>query len=218
MTTETYDALGRLTAVWTPGHPAASAPADKKFSYAVSNTGPSVITTNTITTSGSYLPSETLYDSLGRAVETQSETPDGGRDVTDMTFNSDGWRLVDSGAYYATGAPSGTLVDAPDDQVPNQVGYFYDGVGRVTRQVDYDDATEVKETDTSYGGNFTTVTPPAGGTAETTYTNGSGKDSYIYAYHSAAPPSSPPARGSGSQSGVPARTIRLTPTVLASST
>ncbi len=201
VTTETYDALGRLTAVWTPGHPAASAPADKKFSYAVSNTGPSVITTNTITTSGSYLPSETLYDSLGRAVETQSETPDGGRDVTDMTFNSDGWRLVDSGAYYATGAPSGTLVDAPDDQVPNQVGYFYDGVGRVTRQVDYDDATEVKETDTSYGGNYTTVTPPAGGTAETTYTNGSGKDSYIYAYHSATPPSSPPAPGSGSQSG-----------------
>ena len=32
------------------------------------------------------MPSETLYDSLGRAVETQSQTPDGSRDITDMTL------------------------------------------------------------------------------------------------------------------------------------
>jgi len=115
VTTETYDALGRLTAVWTPGHPESSDPADETFSYDVSDTGPSVITTDTITSTGSYNPSEVLYDSLGREVETQTETSDGGRDVTDYTFNSDGWALDDYGPYYTTGAPSGTLVDAPAD-------------------------------------------------------------------------------------------------------
>jgi RHS repeat-associated protein len=199
-TTETYDALGRLTAVWTPGH-STSGPADETFSYDVSHTGPSVVTANTINSSGTYLTSETLYDSLGRPAETQSETPDGGRDVTDTQYDSDGWPLVTSNPYYVTGVPSDTLVAAPDSEVPSQTGYFYDGDGRVTRQVSYSYASELWETDTSYGGDYTTVTPPAGGTAQTTYTNGIGKTSYIYQYHSAAPPSSPPAPGSGSQTG-----------------
>ena len=201
VTTEKYDALGRLTSVWTPGHSPAADPADETFSYALSTTGPSVITTNTINDAGTYMPSETLYDSLGRPVETQAETADGGTDVTDTTYNSDGWKLVVSNPYYTSQAPSATLVAAPDDQVPSQTGYFYDGAGRVTRQVSYSLASETRETDTSYGGNYTTVTPPSGGTAQTTYTDGNGQDSYIYQYHSAAPPATPPAPGSGSQAG-----------------
>jgi RHS repeat-associated protein len=193
VTSETYDALGRLTGVWKPGHPEGSAPADETFSYAVSNTAPSVITTNTINDTGSYTPSETLYDSLGRPVETQAETPDGGRDITDTYYNSDGWKQLVSNPYYTTGAPSGTIVAAPDDQVPSQTGYVYDGDGRVTRQIAYTFATETWETDTSYGGDYTTVVPPAGGTSQTTFTNGIGKTSAIYQYHSGVPanPSDP---------------------------
>jgi len=200
VTTEAYDALGRLTAVWTPGH-STSGPADKTFSYDVSDTGPSVVSTSTINDSGTYLPAETLYDSLGRQAETQAETPDGGREITDTYYNSDGWQTVVSDPYYTTGAPSGTLDPAPDDEVPSQTGYVYDGDGRVTRQILYSDASEQWETDTSYGGDFTTVTPPLGGTAKTTYTDGDGLTSYIYQYHSAAPPASPPPPGSGSQTG-----------------
>jgi RHS repeat-associated protein len=187
VTSEAYDALGRLTSVWKPGHAMATAPADRTFSYTVSATAPSVITTKNITPTGTYLPSETLYDSLGRQVETQAQTPDGGREVTDTSYNSDGWHLVDSDSYFTTGVPSGTLVGAPDDQVPSQTGYFYDGDGRVLRAVSYKFATETFETDTAYGGNFTTVTPPAGGTPETTFTNGLGKTSAIYQYHAGVP-------------------------------
>jgi len=200
VTTEAYDSLGRLTSVWTPGH-ATSGPADKTFSYNVSATAPSVVTTSTINTAGTYLTSDTLYDSLGRQIETQTQTPDGNRTITDTYYNSDGWKQITSSPYYTTGAPSGTLVAAPDDQVPQQTGYVYDGAGRVLRTITYSYASELWETDTAYGGNYTTVTPPSGGTAETTYTNGLGKTSYIYQYHSATPPSSPPAAGSGSQSG-----------------
>jgi RHS repeat-associated protein len=205
-TTERYDALGRLTGVWTPGH-STSGPADDTFSYNVSNTAPSAVTTSTITESGSYLLSETLYDSLGRQIETQSQTADGtGMEVSDTYYNSDNWPVTDSNPYYVKYNPSagiqlGTLVAAPDDQVPSQTGYFYDGDGRVVRQVLYSDANPLWETDTSYGGDYTTVTPPAGGTTQTTYTNGDGLTSYIYQYHSAPPPSSPPAPGSGPQAG-----------------
>jgi YD repeat-containing protein len=201
VTTETYDALGRLTAAWTPGH-LTSGPADKTFTYSMGTaTTPSVITTATINTAGTYLPSETLYDSLGRQVETQAQTPDGGRVITDTYYNSDGWIKITSNPYYTSGIPSATLVAAADNQVPDQTGYVYDGTGRVTRQITYSLAAEKWETDTSYGGNYTTVTPPAGGTAQTTYVNGLGKTSYIYQYHSATPPATPPAPGSGSAAG-----------------
>jgi RHS repeat-associated protein len=200
VTTKTYDSLGRLTAVWTPGH-VTSGPADETFSYNVLNSAPSVVTTNKINTAGTYLTSETLYDSLGRQMETQSETPDGNRDITDTYYNSDGWPVIKSNSYYTTGAPSATLVAAADDQVPSQTGYAYDGTGRVIRQITYSLANEQWETDTSYGGNYTSVTPPAGGTAETIYVNGLGKASFIYQYHAAAAPSTPPTPGSGSASG-----------------
>jgi RHS repeat-associated protein len=189
VTAKTYDALGRLTAVWTPGHPQGTVPADDTFGYQVSNTAPSVVTTGTINDTGGYLPSETLYDSLGRAVETQAETPDGGRDITDTYYNSDGWKDLVSNAYYATGAPGGTLVASPDDQVPSQTGYVYDGDGRVVQQIAYKFATETWETDTSYGGDYTTVVPPSGGITQTTFTNGEGQTSAIYQYHSGAPAS-----------------------------
>jgi len=146
VTSESYDALGRITAVWSPGHPQGTVPADKTFSYAISATNPSVITTNTINVSGGYTPAETLYDSLGRQIETQQQTPDGGRLVTDVTYNSDGWKLVVSNPYYATGAPSGA-------------------------------------------------------TPKPTYSYGRGLTTDIYQYHSSPPPSTPPAAGTGNQSG-----------------
>jgi RHS repeat-associated protein len=201
VTSETYDVLGRLTAVWTPGHPEATAPADYKFSYSISATVPSVITTDTITSTGSYNVSEELYDSMAREVETQTATPSGGRDITDELYNSDGQVYLQSNSYYATGAPSTTLVSAPGNEVPSQTGYTYDGAGRLIKQIAYASGSETWEADTSYGGDYTTVTPPAGGTAETTYTNGEGQTSYIYQYHSSPPPASPPAAGTASQAG-----------------
>ena len=200
VTSQTYDALGRITDVWTPGHPQATAPADYEFSYLVSATAPSVITTDTITTAGGYNVQETIYNSAAEPVETQTQTPTG-RDITDTFYNSDGWKSMDAGPYYATGAPSASLVDAQLADIPSETGYTYDGDGRVIKQIAYDDGAETWETDTSYGGDYTTVTPPQGGTAQTTYTNGEGLTSYIYQYHAATPPASPPAPGSGSQTG-----------------
>ena len=112
---------------------------------------------------------ETIYDSLGRVRETQDETADGNRTVTDTTYNSDGWKLLVSGPYYITGAPSGTLVAAPRCRCRRRPGTCYDGDGRVMQQITYELGTETWETDTTYGGNYTTVSyatsPRDGGTA-----------------------------------------------------
>jgi RHS repeat-associated protein len=200
-TSETYDALGQVTDVWTPGHPEATDPADYEFSYDISATEPSVVTTDSINGSGTYNVSEVLYNSAAQPVETQTETPSGGSDITDTEYNSDGWESLVTGTYYATGAPSTTLVDAQLADIPSETGYTYDGDGRVIKQIAYADGDETWETDTSYGGDYATVTPPAGGTAETTYSNGDGQTSYIYQYHSSPPPASPPTPGTASESG-----------------
>ncbi|HEV3379551.1 MAG TPA: RHS repeat-associated core domain-containing protein, partial [Trebonia sp.] len=209
VTTEKYDALGRLTAEWSPGH-LTSGDADKTFSYTVSDTSPSVVTTNTLGPNGNYLTSETLYDSLGRQVETQDETTTGGIDVTDTFYNSDGSVSETWNPYYADQAPSTSLVIATsssgsttpsDGSTPSETGYVYDGAGRTVKEITYSYGTEKWETDTAYGGDWTTVTPPSGGTATTTYVNGQGNTSYEYQYHSATPPATPPAPGSGSSSG-----------------
>jgi RHS repeat-associated protein len=200
VTSETYDGLGRLTAVWLPGHPKASSAADYTFSYTVSDSAPSVVTTNTLNDTGAYTVSETLYDSLGREAETQTATPDGGRDITDVYYNSQGQQSLESDPYYTTGAPSGTLVAAPDNQVPSQTGYVYDGDGRVVRQISYKLTAETWETDTAYDGEATTVSyqnlvsgQPTGGTPQTTFTDGRGLTSKIYQYHTgvSADPSDP---------------------------
>jgi RHS repeat-associated protein len=196
VTSETYGPLGWLTGVWKPGHPQASTQADLKFSYTVSATAPSVITTQAVNNTGGYTTSETLYDSLGRAAETQAQTADPNRTlISDTYYNSDGWQSLVSGPYVTGGGLSAILVAAPDDQVPSQTGYVHDGAGRVVRQISYKFAAATWETDTAYGGNYVTTTPPQGGTPQTTFTDGRGLTTAIYQYHSrtAADPAGPAA-------------------------
>jgi RHS repeat-associated protein len=187
-TADAYDALGRVTGVWTPGNPA-SGPAVDKYTYAVSNTAPSVTTEQAEEPSGGYLTTQTLYDSLGQVRETQSATAAGGTDVADTTYNSDGWHSVVTDPYYTSGAPSGTLVAAAPGTVPSETGYVYDGDGRVTRQVSYALGAETWETDNAYGGNYVTTVPPTGGTSTTAFTDGRGLTNAIYQYHASVPAS-----------------------------
>ena len=185
-TTTTYDALGRKTAEWAPGN-LTSGPATTTYAYTVSTTAPPVTTEQDLEPNGNYLTTDTIDDSLGNPLEVQRETAAGGTDITDTSYNSDGRKSLDSGPYYIAGAPSGTLVQAASSSVPDETGYVYDGDGRVLRQISYDDGSDTWETDTAYGGDYVTVTPPAGGTPETTWTNGEGETTATWQYHAGAP-------------------------------
>ena len=187
-----YDALGRPTATWTPGNPT-SGPAVQTWSYTVSNTAASFTTQQTEMPGGGYLTTDTINDSIGRPREVQQQTTNGGCDVTDTTYNTNGSKALVSSPYYVSSGPSGTLVAAASSNVPSQTGYVYDGAGRVVKQIAYHLGTQTWETDTTYGGDHTTVVPPAGGTAQTTFTDGRGLTTAIYQYHAgvAADPGGP---------------------------
>ncbi|HXS64574.1 MAG TPA: RHS repeat-associated core domain-containing protein [Streptosporangiaceae bacterium] len=185
-TTDTYDALGRQTAEWMPGNPT-TGPATTTYSYAISSTAPPVTTEQDLEPNGNYQTTDTIDDSFGVTREVQTETAGGGTDITDTTYNSDGWNALTAGPYYVAGPPSGTLVEAAASSVHDETGLTYDGDGRVIKQTSLDDGTQTWETDTAYGGNYTTVTPPSGGTPRTTWTDGRGLTTAIWQYHAGVP-------------------------------
>ena len=193
-TTTTYDALGRQLSVWTPGNPTTGPPV-RTHSYAVSTTAPAVTTTQVEEPGGGYLTTENLSDSLGRVREVQQETAGGGTDITDTTYNSDGWKSLVSAPYYTAAAPSVTLLTAASTDIPSQTGYVYDGDGRVVQQIAYALGVQTWQTSTVYGGSYTTVIPPPGGTSQTTLTDARGLTTAIYTYHAGVPadPSDPAA-------------------------
>ncbi|MFE9436572.1 HYD1 signature containing ADP-ribosyltransferase family protein [Streptomyces sp. NPDC006640] len=187
-TTSTYDALGRLTAVWSPGFPTDNNP-NTKYSYNLSQTVPSTVTTQTLNDNNAYRTSISLYDAMLRPRETQTATVDGGRTITDTVYDSHGWAVSSSDAYYNNGAPSGTLVDAADNQTPSQTGTIYDGAGRATATIAYHFASETWRTTTAYpGADRVDVTPsagstPFGATPTTTYTDARGQLVKLLRYH-----------------------------------
>jgi YD repeat-containing protein len=193
-TTTTYDALGRPLSVWTPGNQRTGPPV-RTYSYTVSATAPAVTTTQVEEPGGGYLTTENLTDSLGRVREVQQETAGGGTDITDTTYNSDGWKSLVSAPYYTAAAPSTTLLAAASSDLPSQTGYVYDGDGRVIKQIAYAQGVQTWQTSTVYGGSYTTVIPPPGGTSRTTLTDARGLTTAIYTYHGGVPadPSDPAA-------------------------
>jgi RHS repeat-associated protein len=124
---------------------------------------------------------------LLRDRETQVSTEDGGRVIADTVYNTVGSKVKTSAAYYNSGAPSNTLVVAPDNQVPSQTGYVYDGAGRETAVISYALSHEKWRTSYVYGGNFTTVIPPTGGTATSTFEDARENTTDIYQYHAGVP-------------------------------
>ncbi|MFF1691685.1 MULTISPECIES: RHS repeat-associated core domain-containing protein [unclassified Streptomyces] len=186
-TNSTYDPLGRLTAVWNPGFSTANNP-NTKYSYALNPSTPSTVTTQTLDDDNAYRTSVSIYDAMLRPRETQTATVDGGRTITDTVYDSHGWPVSSSDAYYNTGAPSGTLVDAADNQTPSQTGTVYDGAGRVTASIAYTFASETWRTTTAYpGADRVDVTPPAGATPTTTYTDANDRLVKLLRYHGTTP-------------------------------
>jgi RHS repeat-associated protein len=194
VTTTGYDALGRPIAKWTAGNPVSGNP-QTKYSYTVSQTAPSANITQVQEPGGGYLTSQTLLDSLGRTAETQDETASGGADITQTSYNSDGWQSFTEGPYYTSSAPSGTIVSAAATAVSDETGFVWDGAGRETQESAYDDGTATSDATLTYGGNYVTEVPQAGGVAETIFIDGFNRETGLDQYHTGvtASPSDPAA-------------------------
>jgi RHS repeat-associated protein len=171
-----YDALGRVTATWLPGRAKATQSANYTFTYQASATVPSSITTKKLDEGGGYITSTQIYDGLLRLRQTQSQTPQGGRLLTDTYYDSHGWAYKTNHGYWdGSSAPNTTLVSTTDPQVTNQEITTFDGLGRPVQTVSQYKGTVKETTRTVYGGDRVTVIPPQGGTPSTTVTDGRGR-------------------------------------------
>jgi RHS repeat-associated protein len=185
VSTEQYDALGRLTAVYEPGEPAGNPsvnPPNLKYTYTVSNTGPSVVDSYALNDDASYRVSETLYDALLRTRETQKQTPDNGRTIVDTIYNTNGLISESTDPYFNSNAVAPTYVQAQAGDVPSATGLAYDGAGRKVSATAYALGTQTWQTIYSYGGDSVTTVPPTGGTATTTITDARGRTTDLYQY------------------------------------
>ncbi|WP_405938263.1 RHS repeat-associated core domain-containing protein [Streptomyces sp. NBC_00726] len=167
-TESTYDALGRLTAVWQPNrNKAAGQAASATFAYHLDNSAPSWVSTSTLKADGTtYNTSYQLYDSMLRELQTQTPSPRGGRILTDTRYDSRGKAYETyANIYDSTTAPSGTYTRADYGEAPRQTQTSYDGAGRTTATSLYVYGAEKWTVTTSYTGDSSATSAVAGGSA-----------------------------------------------------
>ncbi len=191
-----YDPLGRRTGVWLPGNSKATNPADPNtaYSYSLSQSAPSVVTTTTLKAS-SKVTTFSLYDGLGQLLQTQAPNVAGKTTVTDYGYDAQGNQNLSNNPYWtADVTPSGTLfVPNNTSNIPSATATQFDAVGRPTAQLTLSYGIEKYRTTTSYpGADRTDVTPPAGGTPTSTYSNSLGQRTSLVQYQASSISASAP--------------------------
>jgi RHS repeat-associated protein len=192
ITSETYDSLGRLTAVWLPTESEANKdPANYTYTYAIDGTNPASVTTSTLREDNSRALDVKIYDGMLQLRQEQTTTADNetGRLITDTHYDSHGWTTVTSSPYYdKSNAPDSSLFN-PTTTLPAQTVTQYDGQGRAIASQFLSEGNLQWQTTTAYpGADETDVTPPTGGTATSTFTNALGQTTATWEYAKSATP------------------------------
>ncbi|MFJ7271319.1 ricin-type beta-trefoil lectin domain protein [Streptomyces sp. NPDC099050] len=156
--TQTYDALGRVTAAWTPGQNPATDKAARTFDYQIEPQVPPVVTSRKLRDNGTYEEAVAIYDGLLRPRQNQTEALGGGRLVVDTFYNAVGSVRRTNNTYYAEGEPTKEVfVPETDFHVPSTTHTSYDGRGRAVRTTNrYSDPAQTPYASTTeYGGDYT---------------------------------------------------------------
>ncbi|MFE1016419.1 RHS repeat-associated core domain-containing protein [Streptomyces sp. NPDC058794] len=177
-TESTYDALGRLTAVWLPNRSkAAGYSANTTFKYHLGSSEPSWVSTSTLKKDGkTYSTSYELYDAMMRPLQTQTPSPLGGRVLTDTRYDTRGLAYEEyADIFDTTSAPNGTYTRAEYGEAPTQTETVYDGAERPTTSTLYVYGAKKWSTTTSYTGDSTATTALRGGSASRTLIDARGR-------------------------------------------
>lgn len=191
-----YDPLGRMTSVWLVGRDRATASPNITYDYLVRNNAPTVITSRRLNPAGGYVTSYKLFDNLMRDRQTQAPDEAGGAGalITDNFYDSAGRLVKVHDRYLAVSAglapvPPSTNLFVPTQNIPRLTVHQFDGAGRETAVISKVDGppasaggTELWRTTTSYGGDRTDATPPAGGTPTSTITDVRGATTELRQY------------------------------------
>lgn len=163
-----YDPSGRVASVWLTNRARTATPS-LKYTYTLSKMSASSVKTSTLTADGqAYVDSFEVYDALLRPRQEQDPTPAGGRIISGATYDSRGQQNQAIADVYASGAPSGGLVEFPDGAVPQLTKLTFDGLGRNTKSTLYTNNTQRWSTTTTYDGSDVTKTIPPNGAPPTT--------------------------------------------------
>ncbi|GIH20533.1 RHS repeat-associated core domain-containing protein [Rugosimonospora africana] len=161
-----YDPLGRITKTWQAGRDTSMSPS-AQYQYVVRNNGPNVVAASTLESNGGYRTEYQLLDGQMRLRQTQAPAPNGGRDVTDVVYDSAGRQVKENGPYY-NDAPPGTDLLIPDETVlPAQKVTLYDGADRPTAEIFKVDGSEKWHTTYVNYLDRQDTNPPAGETPTT---------------------------------------------------
>jgi RHS repeat-associated protein len=172
-----YDALGRTVKAFAPGQPLSEP--SVLFQYNIEAGRPSSVITRALTHDG-YTSSVVFYDGLGRERQRQEPAVGKGRLVTDTLYSANGSIRRTNNGYYATGEPH-TVMYAPDDmtdsKIPNATFYKYDGAGRLLAETPYEagEPKPEKANKSEYGYDYSVSVPPAGGSAQRTWSDALGR-------------------------------------------
>lgn len=194
VSTETYDALGRLTSATAPYDQGTGYPTEK-FSYAIPGNAPASVTTQKLLTDGQYSSQVDIYDGMLQLRQEQTTPLDGssGRLVSNYFYDEHGWLDSTTKPFDDTSsAPDATIYIADESQIPSQTINEYDGQGRPTVSMFYSLGQFQWQTNTAYPGmDETDVTPPTGGTATSIFTNALGQVTARWKYTTATPTGAP---------------------------
>ncbi|MFC1440374.1 RHS repeat-associated core domain-containing protein [Streptacidiphilus sp. N1-10] len=205
-TTASYDALGRTTAVWQPGR-TTSQPPSTLYSYTDAHvkdpakTGdvavPATVTTKNlrvdnggVTANSTYLGSIQIMNGFGEVRQVQANSTvslSADRLISDTLYDSHGRAYETNDPLYNNASgPTGTLVAAPVADLPSMTSLSFDGQGRTLTSSFYSLGQLQSTTGTTYKGvDETDVTPPKGATPTTTISDGAGRTSQLWQYHTA---------------------------------
>ncbi|WP_152990756.1 polymorphic toxin-type HINT domain-containing protein [Sphaerimonospora mesophila] len=169
-----YDVLGRTLQLWTPVAPKTGGTPAAKVAYTIpadangTVNGPAKTAVSRLQSgSGSsamWVSTHTYLDGLGRARETQTPSPAGGRIVQVTTYDARGLTAATSAPVHNTAAPGSGLLNPALTSLPQWSRPVYDALGRTVAAVDMSAANELRRTTTTYlGADKYEVTPPTGG-------------------------------------------------------
>lgn len=174
-TTSEYDALGRLVKGWATGRPTSQQP-NITYTYNLSATAPSTVTTKKLYEDGTWGTSVTFYDSLLRPRQTQTDAVGiAGRVIADTFYDDHGRVRLSNAPFYNSKSTSTTMFVVPDNMISSAVETRYDGRGRVTDSIQLSLNSEKWRSTTTYGPDWQAVVPPQGATATLTVTDARGR-------------------------------------------
>jgi RHS repeat-associated protein len=183
-----YDSLGRNAEVWQANRPRSDNPqGNTRYVYDIRNDSPSSVSTTSVTANGRFTTSTTIYDSLYRPRQVQTPAPGGGRLLVDTRYDSQNRAYKTTQPFYNDQNVDTKLWVASDTDIPGLTLNEYDGAGRTTAAIFQGGGAEKWRTTTTYDGDRTNVTPPAGGVATTTITDARGHTRALRQYHGPQP-------------------------------